>query len=174
MNTYEFILKFTLPGASENGASYVDALGQSGCDDALIGIGNKGRVALDFSREADNALDALISAIRDVKNAIPHCQLIESCPDLVGLTDIAQIVGFTRQNLRKLSLNHRETFPSPIHDGKTSLWHLIDVLNWFEEERELTVSLKLKEIAHANRQLNISRESTKLDLSFLSKVSQYL
>jgi hypothetical protein len=46
MNEFEFTLKFSLPDSTQNSQEHIEALGEAGCDDAIIGIGQKGRVAL--------------------------------------------------------------------------------------------------------------------------------
>ena len=56
-----------------------------GCDDALVGIGKPGRIALDFTREADSAEEAVISALSAVKRAIPDAEFVEATPDFVGV-----------------------------------------------------------------------------------------
>jgi hypothetical protein len=58
----------------------VERLGEAGCDDALVGIGQPGRIALNFTREADSAQQAFISALEDVRRAIPDAELIEAKP----------------------------------------------------------------------------------------------
>ncbi len=115
MTEFEFTLKFGLTSASLEPDAYIERLGEEGCNDALIGVGHSGRIALRFTRPAKNAFDAILSAIKDVKRAIPDAKLIEASPDLVGLSDIAEILGCSRQNIRKLMLNNRASFPAPIH-----------------------------------------------------------
>src|SRR5690606_34686528 len=97
MSEYEFTLKFRLPDASADPGQFIGALAEAGCDDAAVGIGQQGRIALDFTREAASALDAIISAIQAVKAAIPGAELIEASPDFVGLADVADLIGCTRQ-----------------------------------------------------------------------------
>ena len=70
MKEYSFTLKFNLPDARIDPDSYVDRLYESGCDDALIGIGKQGCIALDFMRSAASAFEAIASAIVDVKKVI--------------------------------------------------------------------------------------------------------
>ena len=89
MTEFDFILKFDLPDPETDPDKFVDALFEAGCDDATVGIGQHGRVALNFTREAATALEAVASAIADVRKAIPGARLVEATPDLVGLTDIA-------------------------------------------------------------------------------------
>jgi hypothetical protein len=96
-------------------------LGEFGCSDALVGVGQPGRIALDFTREGPSAQAAITSALADVKKAIPDGKLVEVSPDLVGLTDVAELVGVTRQNVRKLMLSHAEDFPAPVRDGSAIL-----------------------------------------------------
>ncbi len=126
MNGYEFTLTFSLPEAEGDPEQYLDALYEAGCDDALVGTGQKDSIALDFVREAESATVAVESAIENVKTAIPGAELIEAKPDLVGLTDVAKILNCTRQNVRKY-MNTYIDFPKPIYTGNTSLWHLLDL-----------------------------------------------
>ncbi|MBS0556163.1 MAG: DNA-binding protein [Proteobacteria bacterium] len=162
MNEYEFTLKFRLPDGSADPEQFIDAIAEAGCDDALVGIGQRGRIALDFSREAEAAHEAIASAVRDVKRAIPGADLVEASPDLVGLTDVAEILGFTRQNMRKLMINNVATFPAAVHEGSLSLWHLATVLKWLGENQRRPIDDSLVEIANANMKLNIAKEARQL------------
>jgi len=165
MKEYDFILKFDLPDHAADPDQYVDALYEAGCDDANVGIGQKGRIALDFTREASSALNAVSSAIADIKKAIPGARLIEASPDLVGLTDIAEIVGCTRQNIRKLVITNRSVFPSPIHEGSIALWHLSKVLQWFKSKGSYEIEDSLIEVSGANMQVNITSQMREIDPS---------
>ncbi len=74
---YTFTLKYQL--LDDNSVNdVVERLGATGCDDALVGIGRPGRLSLDFTREAPSAEAALVSALSDVKRAVPSAMLIES------------------------------------------------------------------------------------------------
>lgn len=163
MNEYDFILKFDLPDCNADPDLYVDALYKAGCDDATVGIGQKGRVALNFIREAKSAFAAVSSAIIDVKKAIPDARLIEATPDLVGLTDIAEIVGCSRQNMRKLFLAHKAMFPAPVHEGSVALWHLVKVLQWFKAKGTYQIQDALIEVSNANMQVNIASQMRDAD-----------
>lgn len=155
---YDFVLKFKLAEDSADTNDLVERLGEAGCDDAVVGIGQPGRIALDFTREASSAQHAVISALEDVKRAIPEAELIEVSPDLAGLTDIAEIVGVTRQNMRKLMVNHAKTFPAPIHEGSAALWHLAPVLEWLSARGGYTIERRLLEIARIAMQVNVAKE----------------
>ena len=112
---YTFTLKYQLAADDRDADALVERLGEAGCDDALVGIGQPGRLALEFTREAADADEAVRSALADVRCAAPTARLIEVAPDLVGLTDVADIVGVSRQNMRKLMLAHPGSFPAPVH-----------------------------------------------------------
>lgn len=84
MNDYEFTLKFQLPEPCGDGSQYVERLAKAGCDDALVGIGQRGRIALDFIRTAGSGFEAIASAVREVRNAIPGAVLVEASPDFSG------------------------------------------------------------------------------------------
>lgn len=169
MTNYEFTLKFKLPTSNGDPAQYVDALSESGCDDALVGIGQRGRIALDFTRSAKSAYMAISSAVRDVRRAIPGAALVEASPDFVGLTDVADIAGFSRQNMRKLMVTHIQTFPAAVHDGKPALWHLATVLAWLAEKQERRVDPVLLEVARTTMTVNIAKEARQLTGAVLPK-----
>lgn len=159
MQDYDFKLKFTLPANCPASDELLERLGDAGCDDALVGIGQQGRIALDFTRTSSSAQKAILSALSDVKKAIPGAKLIEACPDLVGLTEVADFVGVSRQNMRKLWLAHSPTFPAPTHEGSSSLWHLALVLTWLQERGSYPVQRSLLEVAHAAMQVNLVKEA---------------
>ena len=163
MSSFEFILKFALRDACSNPEEYVESLYENGCDDALIGIGQAGRIALAFNRVNKNASNAVFSAIKDVNKVIPGAILLQVSPDLVGLTDIAELLGLSRQNIRKLMINHARHFPLPVHDGSTTLWHLDDVLRWFEDKQSRDIAANLIELAKVSRQINLARAAIYLD-----------
>ncbi len=169
MKEYDFILKFSLPDNEADPENCIAELAKAGCDDALIGIGLNGRLALDFTRRSPSALEALSSAAKDVKRAIPGAKLIEAEPDMVGLTDVADILGFSRQNMRKLMLKNPD-FPAPLHDGKPSIWHLARILQWLHEKGMYKIEPSLLEIAKAAMQFNIARDLQDLEPAFQSNI----
>lgn len=170
MSEFEFTLKFVLPDVEANPDRYVEALGAAGCDDALVGVGQSGRIALQFTREANTAFEAVTSAIANVKQAIPGVKLIEATPDLVGLTDVADIIGCSRQYMRKLMITSGPRFPVPVHEGKAALWRLSKVLMWLKDSKQYQVEDRLLEVAHTNMQLNIAREVGEIDLKVHTEI----
>ncbi len=169
MTNYTFTLKFSLSESDVAPEQHIQALYAAGCDDALIGIGQHGRIALDFTRSAKSAFSAVSSALRDVRKAIPGVVLVEASPDFVGLTDVADIVGFTRQNMRKLMLGNIATFPIAVHEGKPALWHLANVLLWLKEQQARPIDAALMEVATANMAVNIAKQARTLKGAVLPK-----
>jgi predicted DNA-binding transcriptional regulator AlpA len=158
MKEYEFTLKFGLPDTGADPDAYVAELAANGCEDALIGVGASGRIALDFCREAPSAYEAMRSALADVKSAIPEARLIEATPDYVGITDVADLLGFSRQNMRKLILSNPGSFPLPVHEGSSAIWHLAKVLGWLQERGRYPVDAGLLELSEVAMQVNLARE----------------
>jgi len=158
---YIFTLKYRLHDHDSDHEALIDRLFEAGCDDALPGIGQSGRLALEFAREADSATDALESAIRDVRKAVDNAELVEVLPDYAGLTDIAEHVGMSRQNLRKIALRRGSTFPAAIYEGNPSLWHLSDALSWLAEH-DYAVDDATLEISVAARELNTAIQARRL------------
>jgi hypothetical protein len=153
---YEFTLKYQLI-EDENVDAMLERLAEAGCDDAMVGVGQPGRLALAFVREAPSAMEAIESALSDVRKAVPGARLIEATPDLVGLTDVAEIIGVSRQNMRKLMLSHMYSFPTPIHEGSTSLWHLADVLIWLQARGSYAIGQDIVDLARVAMSVNVSR-----------------
>jgi predicted DNA-binding transcriptional regulator AlpA len=159
---YTFTLKYRLVEVDLGADALVERLGEAGCDDALVGIGQPGRLALEFTREAASADEAVRSALADVRRAVPSARLIEVTPDLVGLTDVADLVGVSRQNMRKLMLAHPGTFPAPVHEGSASIWHLADVLAWLQAKGSYSLAMGLLDVARAALQVNVAKEGRRL------------
>ena len=167
---YEFEFRFKLAAEDANAGDLVERLGDAGCDDALVGIGQPGRIALKFTREAESARRAIVSALEDVKKAIPAAKLIEAGPDFVGLTDVADMLGMSRQNIRKLTLAHAATFPAPVHEGSAAIWHFEPVLQWFRSKGGYNVSQKQIDVAHIAMQINLVKAVDRLDLPIQREV----
>jgi predicted DNA-binding transcriptional regulator AlpA len=159
---YTFTLKYRLSESDCDHEELIGRLGSAGCDDALIGVGQPGRIALAFTREADSAQAALMSALKDVKSAIPSAALVEALPDFVGLTDVADTIGVTRQNMRKLMLANPATFPLPVHEGSTAIWHLAEVLDWLSAKGTYELEQSVHEIAETTMQVNLTKEAQRL------------
>lgn len=170
MNEYDFTLKFRLPEAAHDPGEYVEALCAAGCDDALVGIGRPGHISLDFTREAASAEEALLSALEQVTATIPGATLVEAGPDLVGLSDIAELLGFSRQNMRKLMEAGGHDFPDPVHEGRPSIWHLARVLTWLETRKGYEIPEPILALSGLTMQLNAMRESRSVSKAFAEKV----
>lgn len=160
---YEFTLIFKIASYDADVDILLERLGAAGCDDALVGVGQAGRIALNFTREAGSAQEAIVSALRDVKKSVPAALLVEAGPDLVGLTDVAELVGVTRQNMRKLSLAHPDSFPVPVHSGSVALWHLAHVLRWLSDRGGYLIEPPLVEVARVAMQINLIKEAALIE-----------
>lgn len=153
---YEFTLKFTLPIKGVDVDDLIERIGAAGCDDALVGIGQPGRIALEFTRAAQSAKQAIFSALEALKSAIPEAKLVEAAPDFVGLSDVAEFVGVTRQNMRKLMLAHPDSFPVAFHEGSASIWRLSPVLKWLQQRAHYEIASPLLEVAYVAMQINLA------------------
>lgn len=160
---YTFTLKYKLAAQDCDLDAIVERLGEAGCDDATIGVGQPGRLALVFSREGTSALEALVSALGDIKEAVPSARLVEAGPDFVGLTDVAEIAGVSRQNMRKLMLSHAVEFPPPVHEGSASVWHLSDVLDWLNSRGGYDIDAEVFDVARSAKQINLAKEARGLE-----------
>lgn len=174
MKEYEFTLKFVLPDRSADPSHYLEKLAQTGCEDALVGVGQRGRIALHFNREAPSALDAFSSGIKCVYEAIPGARFVESSPDLVGLSDLAELLGVSRQYMRKLMLRPTGDVPAPIHEGHPTYWRLATVLQWLHQGGRYEIDPTILDVAQTNMHLNILQEASTLDPRLTSEISKAL
>lgn len=137
MKTYSFQLVYQVPvphGVADPvdwADEYVEQLLGSGCDDASIGSGRQGVLSIDFDREAPSAGAAIRSALEDVSAALSQARLIASGPDLVGMPELAQLLGCRRQSIQELFA--RSVFPFPVggSESRRYVWHLAPVLRWW-------------------------------------------
>jgi hypothetical protein len=133
---YEFTL--ILSGVSELTREVLDALYESGCDDALIGM-RDGTAYAEFCREADSFQQAVLSAIRDVEAAGLGIRVEHVEPDeLVTMSEIARRLRITREGVRKrvAGLRGPGGFPPPAGSltQRSPLWHWTDVVRWHQEK----------------------------------------
>jgi predicted DNA-binding transcriptional regulator AlpA len=171
---YLFTLKYQLAPEDSDHEQLVERLGEAGFDDATIGVGLPGRIALSFTRESANAWSAIYSALQDVKQAVPSARLVEAAPDFVGLTDAADLTGMSRQNMRKLMLGHVADFPQPVHEGNPSLWHLSDILAWLKDRDGYSIDMALLETAQSAKQVNLAKEARDLDARLNRKLDELI
>jgi hypothetical protein len=165
VNSYTFMLTFNLPHRTDDPEQYLAALYKSGCDDAVVGIGQLGMIGLNFARPANSAEAALRSAIDDVRTAIPGTVLVQAGPDLVGLTEMAETFGFSRQNMRKYATGQstaREAFPAPAIVGEPSLWHLAETVAWLKRNTTVQSPPDVLEVSKAAARVNFEVERERL------------
>ena len=62
-------------------------------------------------------------------------------------------------------MNNLASFPTPIHEGKTILWHLSSILTWVKNSNRYQIDELLLDVANTNLQLNIAKESIHVDAS---------
>jgi hypothetical protein len=151
---YAFTLRYHLPAHLPDPEMCLPLLAEAGCNDAALGLGIPGRLALELVREALSAHDAVQSALEQVACALPGARLLEMAPDYVGLTEAAELVGVSRQNLRQRMVTHAERFPPPVHQGSTALWHLDDLIPWLRAEGGYHVDPAVAAVAAVARQVN--------------------
>lgn len=75
---YTFLLKYQLRDGNDSADDVVERLGATGCNDALVGMGQIGQMSLEFTRQATSAENALVTAVLDVKRAVRSVKLIET------------------------------------------------------------------------------------------------
>jgi predicted DNA-binding transcriptional regulator AlpA len=154
---YEFTLKYQLDATDGNPDDLIERLGAAGCDDALIGIGQPGQLGFKFTRAAASAKEAVTSALADIRAAVPTARLVEAGPDFVGLTDVAELMGMSRQNLRKLMVANPSSFPVQVHDSSAGVWHLADLLAWLQQ-KDYPVDTRVVAVSQTTRQINVLKE----------------
>jgi hypothetical protein len=121
-----------LDGVSELTTEVEDALFESGCDDATLSL-QHGCVYAEFSRRAPTLKDAVISAIRNVRQAGLGVLRVDEC-SLVTASEIARRIGRSRQLVHQYMNGTRGPggFPPPecqLTEG-APLWAWCAVSYW--------------------------------------------
>ncbi len=129
---HDFVLVLT--GVSELTTDTEDALFEAGCDDATISL-RYGRIYLTFSRLAGSTKDAILAAIRSVRQANIGADVlrVDIC-NLVTQADIARRIKRSRQQVHQYITGKRGpgNFPAPachITD-EVPLWYWCEVAYW--------------------------------------------
>jgi predicted DNA-binding transcriptional regulator AlpA len=135
MKVHSFTL--VLAGITEINGEVEDRLFGAGCDDALLGI-RDGVAFLDFDRESDSMLDAIVTAISNVEQSGLDVNVIRVEPDdLVTASEIAERTGRSRESIRLLAAGQRGGggFPPPVRGLKSRmrLWRWAEVIAWMTE-----------------------------------------
>jgi predicted transcriptional regulator len=127
----------------DNGEEIADSLYGGGCDDAVMST-RDGVTRLELDREADNLLDAVLSAVRDVESAVAELGVtiarVEP-DDMVTVNDIANAIGVTRQSVHLLVKGERGpgSFPAPVlSTSRRRFWRWPEVLDWLLEKYDPT------------------------------------
>jgi hypothetical protein len=121
---------------------------EAGCDDATVSF-QKGRIIVDFTREASSVDAAIASAVECAKAAGAVVERIEPDP-LVNLSDIAERTGLTRAAVSQYSTgNRREDFPLPVARVTTTtpLWDWADVAMWLYRHDQLQRETAVEAVA---------------------------
>jgi hypothetical protein len=85
---YELKLNFELDAKDADHDELVvlaQRLGDAGCTDALVGLSLSGKLELEFIRQAGSAEDAFLSAMADVRRAVPGARLVGAGLDFAPL-----------------------------------------------------------------------------------------
>lgn len=168
-----------LDGISEINAEVEDALFEAGCDDATIHV-RFGRVYLVFSREAISIKDAIVSAIRNVRDAAIGADIlrVDAC-DLVTQADIARRMGRTRQLVNQYVTGTRGpgSFPAPacnVSDGGP-LWYWREVAQWLWQNNliEEHILREARQLAVINGVLDLKCQR-KLDPGLTAEIMEAL
>jgi hypothetical protein len=158
MSQYEFTLIAT--GLDPTAADLEDRFFNAGCIDATVAF-VKGRIVVEFQREARNFSHALASAIRDVTQAGALIEHIE--PDyLVSLSDIADRCALSRSALTLFAKGERgDGFPAPVARimSESPLWDWVHVARWMFHRGTISLSIlvKAKIVRDANRAIAETR-----------------
>lgn len=128
---YEF--QFVVEGVSIDDDDAVAALAEN--FDALVSW-HRGTHLLSVAGEGRNAVDAAQKLVSELATAFPALRLLHLDPDLVGVADIAERTGRSRQNVQQWVDGNRHAgtpFPRPEGAvGRSLVWRWSDVNAWLE------------------------------------------
>ena len=113
--------------------------------------------AVTINREADNLINAIVSAVHDVEQ-VPGLRAVGVGQDnMVTMLDIARRVGRTRASVRMLVNGQRGPggFPHPalVTTGGEKVWNWPEVAAWLRDRLGLAVEVPPHELTIADRLL---------------------
>ena len=133
VTSYEFT--FVVDGVTVESALDVGVVFEE--FDGLLSA-HQGRHLLILGAEGRTASDAAQRLIARLRRALPHLRLLRLDPDLVGVSDIAERTGRSRQNVLQWVNGERRSgaapFPYPEGSvGRSLAWRWGDVNAWLAE-----------------------------------------
>lgn len=137
MKTFEFSV--IASGLDPEAADFADRFYDAGCDDATVSF-LKGRIIVDFARDAQSIDEAISSAVACVEKAGAHVARLEPDP-LVSLSDIAARTGLSRAAITHYAKGQRSAgFPAPVARvmAETSLYDWSQVAAWLYRQGKVT------------------------------------
>ena len=98
----EFELVFALPAGDQDAFALSDAVFEAGFEDALVGTGTAGLLAVGLEIVGDDAETVILDAARALIKTLPKGTILrEIRPDLVSLADVAAKLEVKRQALQQ-------------------------------------------------------------------------
>ena len=172
MSGYEF--QVFCQGVAMKDDSFLDQLHEAGCSDATVFF-KDGFVCLDFSREAENAESAILSAIKDIRHSGIGAIVERVEPDdLASLSEIARRVCVTRASLQKYARGASKVgkdFPRPvanISEARKEIYSAVEVMEWMQEKSKGTLTNSTLElsrvIAKTNQALSVVKAQNDSEL----------
>ncbi|MFC9258632.1 helix-turn-helix transcriptional regulator [Streptomyces hydrogenans] len=132
--TMEFEYSFIVDGISVNDAEKLEILYEN--FDALL-FSQSGREVLVVTGEGNDAVTAAHAVINSLKKELPQVSILRLDADLVGISDIANRINRTRQNVAQWVAGARSapgSFPTPEGIvGKSQVWRWAEVNEWLEK-----------------------------------------
>lgn len=173
-----FNFTLTLSGITSQTKGIEDALFSAGCDDALVCFYGKS-VYLEFDREASTLDVAVGSAINDIESSGLNIRVESVDSALVGLSDIADLTGLTRQAvaLMKDGARGNGNFPCPLQrlKGNSPLWDWASVARWLRDNNRLSEQSELYENAQALCKWNlVLRNCANNDVNEIQQLTEKL
>lgn len=159
----EFDFTLVLTGITAETEGVEDKLIEAGCDDATLAF-RCGRPVLTFSRMAESALSAMISAIEDVRKSGIGADVVrvDNC-SLVTLSEIARRIGRQRQVVHQYMRGQRGPggFPAPVCElgARHLLWRWCEVAYWLWKNDMLK-----EEIVRESREIELINSLLEMEM----------
>lgn len=159
----EFDFALVSGGVAELSPATADALFEAGCDDATISL-RHGLLYAEFSRAGRSLKDAILSAIRDLRDADVGADVlrVDEC-DLVTPAEIARRINRSRQLVSQYINGQRGggDFPPPECklDEDSPLWSWCSVARWLADRGLLQAheTSRAETVAAINSSLEAAR-----------------
>lgn len=113
-----------------------------------------GMLLVEYTRTAENARQAVLGALTELRELFPQGYLASVGPDLISFSGVARLFELDQKNMRALMKKFGALIPAPIFIGEDAAWHTADILGVIVAQSWREIPEAELEMAQITRAIN--------------------